>query len=300
MRGKATDEFMKIAYHIGTYGTDEDLLLRILLANRAALSARGVLVPAPSRYRRVIIESLRNLGGVPPSPAMQAALLDVIMDEDHADRLILSGEQFLGPPTRALGPIGLFPYARRSAAELVNLFPDHDCEFHLALRHPAAFLTALLPRLSDPRYERMMDGLHPHRLRWSEAVRRFLDGADGRRLVVWCHEDAPLILPEVARRLADVGTDLAIHGTGQLLTRLLRPEGIALLEAAMRDDPPATVGARRELVAQALTRFARPEEVERAVMFPGWDDIMMEDLDDIYDDDVADIAAMPGVEFIAP
>lgn len=291
---------MKIAYHTGAHGTEDDLLLRILLANRSKLAPLGVSVPAPSRYRRVLFDALRSLRGAPATAEMQDVLLDSILEEDHARRVVLSFDNFLSVASRALGTEGFYPFAGERPRQLANLFPDLDCEYFLTLRHPAAMLGTLLQRQSDTDYTALMAGIDPRRLSWAPMVRRFVEGAAGRKVVIWCHEDAPLIWPEVMRRLADVPGDIALAGTGQLLARLLTPEGLAMIEAETAAAPPATIGARRDLVMRALAAHGRPEEIAQPVTFPGWDQMLMEDLDDLYDDEVAEIAALPGVEFIAP
>ena len=45
---------MEIVYHLGAHCTDEERLLRCLLKNRGALSAQGIVVPGPARYRNLL------------------------------------------------------------------------------------------------------------------------------------------------------------------------------------------------------------------------------------------------------
>ncbi|MFB2531807.1 hypothetical protein ACEYYB_09080 [Paracoccus sp. p4-l81] len=300
MRRKASEGIMKIVYHLGAHGTEEELILRVLLRNRPTLAQHGVVVPAPSRYRPILHEAIRTLRGTRASPAMQEAMMDAILEEDAPQRIILSHENFLSTAVRSIGPGGLYPFAGQKPMHMAHLFPDIDCEFHLALRHPAALLMSMLQRLPGASYEQMMEGVEPLQLRWAPMLRQFVSAAAGRPVVLWCHEDAPLIWPEIIRRMAGIGPDVPIMGNAALLGRLLTREGMDWLNARVAETPPATIGERRDLVSQALMRFANPAETEQQITFPGWTTELVEDLDDLYDDDVAEVAALPGVEFIAP
>ncbi len=42
------------------------------------------------------------------------------------------------------------------------------------------------------------------------------------------------------------------------------------------------------------------EQMEIEVSLPGWTQDLVDRLSDLYDEDVAQIAALPGIEFIAP
>ncbi len=291
---------MKIVYHVGAHGTEDELLLRVLLRNRPRLSQMGVVVPPPSRYRQVLHEAIRNLRGAPASAQMQDMLLDAIIEEDRPQRVILGHENFLCPATRAIGATGLYPFSGDKPRHLANLFPDEDCEFHLALRHPATLLAEVLKRQPGVGYEQVMAGVDPLSMRWAPMLRQFVAAAEGHPVVLWCHEDAPLIWPEIIRRMAGIGPEVPILGNVALLGRLLEPEGMEWLNQQFTANPPTTIGERRDLVAQALQLYAREAEIAQPVTFPGWTETLMEDLDDLYDDDVAEIAALPGVEFITP
>ncbi len=291
---------MKIVYHMGAHGTEEDLILRVLLRNRPRLSTLGIAVPPPSRYRQVLIEAIRNLRGAPASPEMQEMLLDTIVEDEKPERIILSFENFLATPGNAIGQSGLYPFAGERPQFFANVFPDSESEFHMALKHPAALLHTLLQRQPGRSYDEVMANIDPLTLRWAPVVRRMLAGAGRNRLVLWCNEDAPLIWPEVIRRLCGVSPEVPILGNVALLARLLATEGLDWLNQQAQANPPATIGARRALVTEALERYVNEDEITVPLAFPGWDEALMARLDRSYDADVAEIAALPGVEFIAP
>ena len=86
---------MHVVFHLGSHCTDEDRLVRCLLKNKGRLAAEGIVVPGPSRYRTMLRDTLAALHGAQATPEAQAVLLDALMDEDEAVRLILSNDQFL-------------------------------------------------------------------------------------------------------------------------------------------------------------------------------------------------------------
>lgn len=291
---------MKIIYHMGAHGTEEDLILRVLLRNRSRLSGLGIAIPPPSRYRQIVIEAIRNLRGAPASPEMQEMLLDALLEDEKAERIILSYENFLATPGNGVGQSGLYPFAGERPQFFANLFPGAESEFHMALRHPAGLVHTLLQRQPQRSYEDVMGDIDPRALRWAPVVRRMLAGAGGHRLVLWCSEDAPLIWPEVIRRICGVSPEVPILGNVALLARLLGGPGLDWLNQEAKTNPPTTIAARRALVSRALELYANEDELEVTLPFPGWDEALLAQLDRNYDADIAEIAALPGVEFIAP
>ena len=81
---------MRIVYHLGAHCTDDDRLIRCLLKNRAVLATQGIVVPPPNRYRTLLRDTAIQLKGAVASADTQALVLDQMMDEDAADRLVLS------------------------------------------------------------------------------------------------------------------------------------------------------------------------------------------------------------------
>ena len=102
---------MQIVFHIGLHCTDEGRLIKTLLKNRDLLLNEGISVPGPGSYRPLLRETLQKLRGQPAGPEAQEILLDAILEDDDADRLILSNEQFLGVYARVHGGNVLYPQA---------------------------------------------------------------------------------------------------------------------------------------------------------------------------------------------
>lgn len=291
---------MQVVYHIGAHFIDEGRLVRCLLDNAAMLEQRGCVVPHPRRYRAQFRNTLNALRGGPADDATQEALLDGATDVDHFDRILFCHDNFIGFPVQMISDDGFYALAPARLRALVNLFPEAETEVHLAPANPATLLPPLLRFLKDRSYAEVMAGHSPLALRWAPVVRQIAAALEGRRLVVWCNEDTPLIWPDVLRSLADVPPEVEMAGDDAVLAAIMAPEGLVQLRAQLAGTPPADRAARQALVAAALDQFALPERLEIEIPLPGWTDDLVARISAAYDADVAAITAMPGVDFIAP
>lgn len=292
---------MQIVFHIGAHCTDTDRLVRSLLRNRETLAHQAVSVPGPGRYRRVLSEALQKLRGDPASAETQDVLLEAVIDDDQAERVILSNDSFICMPTKALEDGQLYARAHKSAW-LRHAFPCAEVEFVLAVRSIASFIPALYEAL-DPdmtNAEAFLDGIDPHSLRWSDYVARIQAANPGCPITVWCDEDSPLIWPEIMREVAGVDASVPLVGALDLTRKIMEPEGHKRLRGYLRTNPPANENVRRRVVAAFLSKYALDEAVEQEVNLPGWDEALIDALNEAYDDDVDTLAQMPGVNLIAP
>lgn len=291
---------MHVVYHIGAHCTDEDRLLKCLLKNKGELAEAGVAVPGPSRYRDLIREALLELRGKPASEDMQRDILAEILDADTADRLVLSNRSFLSAPTRVLAQHMLYPQAGEKCAWLANVFADHSCEFHLALRNPATFMPALFNRTKETDFNSFIAGVDPSALRWSDMVRRIRGACPDAKLTVWCNEDTPLIWPEVLKGLTGMDKADNLRGSYDFLASLMPASGMTRLRRYLDTHPPKSELQRRRVVAAFLDKFALTEELEEELDVPGWTVELVDELSDRYDEDCYRIEAMEDVTFIAP
>lgn len=291
---------MHVVYHFGAHCTDEDKLVRSLLKNRGLLAPEGIIVPGPGRYRPVLREALRTLRGAPASPEMQETLLDAIIDEDRAERLILSSESFLCAPVRAVENSELYPVAATKSQWFTRLFPQDSCEFMLAIRNPASFLPALLTRLNAEDRAALLAATTPEDLRWADMVEALVEANPGIRLTVWCDEDAPLIWPEILCAAAGLPEGTALDGGDDRLREALTETGAARMTAYFAANPPPGVALRRRAQAAFLETFADPSALEQELDLPGWTEATIARLSATYEEDCAHIRALPGVVFIEP
>ncbi|MFA9231565.1 MAG: hypothetical protein ACEQSU_12600 [Microgenomates group bacterium] len=290
---------MRIAYHLGAHFTDEERLLRCLLKNRDLLSKQGVAVPGPKRYRNLLRDTAVELKGTAASTDTQAIILDQIMEEGSAERLILSWDSFLSLPPWVLKNT-LYPAAGERVRAFSQIFPDIEAEFFLAIRNPASFLPALYQRMGSPNYAEFLAGADLFDLNWTDVIDRILTANPDANLTVWCDEDTPLIWPEILRAVTGLPRETVFAGEQDLLSSIMSPEGMTRLEDYLDNRPNQSIEQRRKIVAAFLDKFALPEKVEVEVEMPGWTEDMVQELSENYADDVAIIAQMSEITFLAP
>ena len=290
---------MRIAYHLGALFTDDDRLLRCLLKNRDLLAQHEIVVPGPNRYRRLLRETANKLKGQAATIDEQALILDQIMEEDRASRMILSWESFLSLPNYVLSE-RLYPAAGERVRAFCQIFPQIEAEFFLAIRNPASFLPLLYDRIKPESYRDFLNGCDPFDIYWSEVIERIVESNPGVPLTVWCDEDTPLIWPEVLRAVTGLTDAPALDGEDDMLATLMSGEGYARMQAYIASHPPQSVTQRRKITSAFLDKFALPERVDQEVEMPGWTADMVQEMTALYDEDVARIAQMPEITFLAP
>ncbi len=288
---------MEIVFHVGTDGSGMGEIVRALMRNRDELWRAGVEIPSPGRYRGVFGEAISALKGGTASQEMQEMLLDSVIDSDNAARVVLSQSGFLGQPKRAVTAIGLHPHAHLRLDALSNLFPDSQVEFFLALQHPARLVQELV-NVYKGDYNEVMTGVDPLGLRWAPMLRKAMEVMPARTIVTWAREDLPFVWPEVLRRMAGVPHSMPLQDEDTVLARLLPADHLARLKARIAGAGNLTISARRDMVEDALSA-AEPAALEADITLPGWSQDLIDELSEIYAADLAEVAAISGVEFIS-
>lgn len=294
---------MQIVFHIGANCTDGERVQRTLLRSADALRPMGVSIPDPNRYRKLVQGAATELSEASDassaSPARRKALLDQIGDAEDVDRLVLCIPSFLASANWVFARGQFYPRAAPKVAALANLFPDDRVEFFLALRNPATFIPAVW-RQAESGWDDFSRGLDPLAVHWSDLVGRLHDAAPRARLVVWCIEDTTFVWGPLLRRLAGVGAEQAIAGEYDLLAGVMSDDGMTRFRSYIAAHPGLSDLQLRRVIAAFLERYTIPEAVVEEVDVPDWDAELVETMTRAYDDDVARIARMAGVEFIAP
>ncbi len=291
---------MEIALHIGANCTDEDRLLKSLLRNTNAFLEYGVKIPGPGKYRRLIRETIQNLNGAPPSPETRGILLDAILDEEQVDRVVFSNANFTCIANRIFDQGIFYEQTEAKIGAFHQLFPNDEIEIFLALRNPATFLPAVYNQSKADSLGAYLKGLDPSQIRWSDVVRRIQAVAPMSKLTVWCNEDTPFIWAEILRKIAGLEADTPITGGFDLLASIMSAEGMNRFLNYLRAHPPQTEAQKRRVIAAFLDKYAIEDEVEEDLSLPDYPAELLNGLTDIYENDVAFISQLPGVNFITP
>lgn len=290
---------MRIVYHLGAHCTDEERLLRCLLKNRGVLAAEGIIVPGPAKYRTLLRDTAMALKGQAATQDTQALVLDQIMSESEADRLILSWDNFLGYAQGAIRR-GIYSSGAERMFAFCQVFPGIDAEFHLAIRNPATFVPAVYQKQSGRSYAEFMDGVEVDNLRWSTLIADMRETNPDVPITVWCDEDTPLLWPEVLKAVSGHSDDVTLTDTDDLVTSIMSADGVQRMASYVESHPPQNIAQRRRVVSAFLDKFVLPEQIDYPIEMEGWTEDLVERATLAYDQDVSRIMGMDGVTFLAP
>lgn len=288
---------MQIAFHIGANCTDEDRLLKSILANADTLLQQGIAVPGPGKYRSLLRQTIQGLDGATPAPDTREILLDAIVENDDVDRIVLCNDNFIAIPKRIFDHGVFYPQTEGKVRGMRQLFPQDELSFFLGIRHPVSFLQEVATRAGVTHLQDYLGLLSPLDISWADVVRRIRHAAPDARVCVWCNEDTPLIWEDLIRLQTDVATGTEIKGQFDMLSRIITKEGMQEI-SAMRI--PADRIERHEMIADVIDIFANPEVLEETIDLPELGPELIDAMSEGYEDDIADIGEMEGVELILP
>lgn len=291
---------MKVIYHLGAHCTDDDRLLRTLLKNRGRLAEAGTAVPGPGRYRQMLREALNALKGDPPSDEVIGFVQEAVLETEAATRLVLSNEQFMGGPARAMDEGMLYPGGPERVAELVRMFPRADAELYFGMCNPATFLPLVHARIDGLNWRDFISGCDPMTLRWSDMIARLQDANPGIPITVWCNEDAPVIWPELIRAIGGLSISAPIGGGYDMIGSVMSEPGLRRMRAWIDAKQPMMPRTRRKIMGVFLEKYALPEAMAIEIDRPGWTQTYIDALTESYERDLLRIHEMPGVTLLLP
>jgi hypothetical protein len=279
-----------VALHIGAHKTATSHLQRSLMTQRAALAAQGVTYLGPN--------VLRKPGqSIPALCGMKGGFDPMIADlRRQGGHLVMSEENFIGvlnaPSKRALAR--RYPDAAPRIADLAAAL-GRDVDVFLGIRRPTAFLnSAYCQQLMGGNLVSMAEyrALHPlERVDWADLVARLRKGRGIGRVVVWRYEDYATLFPTICAQMLGEGPGALVPPLAQRIHTSLTATAVAevLHRANSGDTGPTMTDARRLLSAEM--GFPR---------FDGFTAAEHQASEAAYTDQVARIAATPGVTLLRP
>lgn len=291
---------MQLVLHTGAHFTEQERLIKSVLRNKAMLSDRGVVVPGPNSYRALVRDTLNAMNRAPASPQAREVLLDVILDDAPADRVILSDANFFRTAGTAIQKGVLYPAAAQRMANMVSLFPEDEIEIFLAVRNPATLIPLLFENAIDQSDEAFWDGIYPQDIRWSDTIAEIRDAAPTVPITLWCSEDMPLIWAQIIRELGGLEHGEKLSGGFDLLATIMSKEGMERFRNYMHTHPDMSEIQKRRVIVAFLDKFALEDEIEEELDMPGWTDDLVQELTDLYDRDIETVRRIAGVTMIAP
>jgi len=291
---------MRLILHTGAHYTEQERLMKSILRNKEMLRTRGMAVPGPGRYRTLMRDTLNALHRQAPSENAREILLDAILDEEPAERVLLSDPNFFRTPGTAVQAGRLYPAAASRMAHMAALFPEDEIEIFIAMRNPAALLPIFHGVSLDPSEGAFWGGRAPQEIRWSDTLHDIRAAVPDVPITVWCNEDMPLLWATIIRAICGLPEGEKIVGGFDLLSSIMSREGMQRFRAYIDSHPNMSEIQKRKVIAAFLDKFALEEEIEEELDMAGWTEELVEELTALYDEDMDLVAQLPGITFLSP
>ncbi|NOR32772.1 MAG: hypothetical protein GQ539_16925 [Sulfitobacter sp.] len=291
---------MQLVLHAGAHYTEEERLLKSLLANTERLAKAGTVVPGPSTYRGLFRDTLNAMYKSSVADGAREVLLDAILDDADANRVILSDPNFFRTPATAVVEGMLYPAAPVRMMRIVQLFPDDQIELFLGIRNPATLLPILHGVSADNSDPHFWGNKDQADVCWSETLELLHDSAPEIAVTVWCNEDAPLIWGTIMREIAGLPKNTKLNNEFDLLETIMSVEGMKRFQSYMAAHPEISGSQEQKVIAAFLGKFAMEDAIEEEVDMPGWTEDLVEEMTENYDQDVLRIQQIPNVRMIMP
>ncbi|KUF10324.1 hypothetical protein [Pseudoponticoccus marisrubri] len=293
---------MQVILHAGVHCTDEDRILKCLLRNADTWRHEGVAIPGPSKFRKLLSETLNVIGAGTPSPEARGVLLDAMLQDDPAtvDRLVLCHENIFSVPKLMFAGGLAYRRAETRVAALRQIFVGDNVELYLGLRDPATFLPAAFAATPHEDFQTFLSGVDPMHFRWSHLIRRLRTEVPDVPITLWANEDTPLIWGQIIRDMAGIEMTRKIVGAFDVFQQIVSPEGMRRFRAFLKENPTINERQKRRVMAAFLDKYALEEAIEEELDLPGWDEAYVDMLTELYDDDLYELDHMQGVTVITP
>lgn len=291
---------MQLVLHTGAHYTEQERLIQSLLRNGEAFGKQGIVIPDPEAYRGLIRSTLNAMHRAAPSDEARDVLLDVILEDAEAERVILSDPNFFRTQGTAMQQGMLYPAAATRMAHMAELFPDDDLQIFLAVRNPATFLPILHGVAVDKDDAAFWGTRQPMDVRWSDTIGAIRAAVPEVPITVWCNEDMPLIWSQIILRMAGLDEGSKISGGFDLLMSIMSKEGMQRFRSYLASHPDMSEVQKCRVIAAFLDKFALEDEIEEELDMPGWTDELVDAMTDQYDEDMELVARLPNLSVIAP
>ncbi|MEL7281277.1 MAG: hypothetical protein AAFY35_17535 [Pseudomonadota bacterium] len=290
---------MQIILHAGAHVTDENRLVTCLLKNAVHLDAIGTSVPEPESYRILLRDTIAAATDGGASPEAGDALRNALVLKEEVDRLVISNDSFFGTHKMAVKRM-FYPASCSRLEAMRQLFPEDQLELFFAVRNPATFMPALLEITNFNSIEDLFRGYDPLSFRWSELFERIRAQIPDIPITVWCNEDTPLIWAELIREMGGLDPTQHIEGEYDLLEEIMTETGMKRFLAYVESHPGMTEVQKRRVIAAFLDKFVDDDAVEEEYELDGWTSEIIDQMTELYEEDVFNIPRVPGVNLITP
>ena len=291
---------VSIALQIGTPFDGAGALTESLRRNLSLLKRLDVLVPKPQWYPGRVDDLVKTLQGAPASPEQLATI--------WADpRVPETGHRtFLSAPDLMATPAGMFRNGRflhgaeqRPAMLRRSLGADTEVEIYFSLRNPASLLDAALRHAKTDDLRELTGGLDPFTIRWSGVIRRLREACPDTPFVLWLKEEQPYIWPQLMHFAAGLHGPVLTNGIADGVSRFLRPEIAAHLEAYLKKYDNYEPEFLARVFERFTSKYAAHDQAVEVIQVPGWTAQTVSEITEAYMADIQEISAIEDVTILS-
>ncbi|CUJ12821.1 hypothetical protein [Cognatishimia activa] len=291
---------MQVALHCGAPYTDENRLQLCLGKNRERLAEVGTFVSRPSSYRKNLRPVLQRFKEGTGDDALREEFLTAVCGDVTPNRVVFSTDTFFGVPRASVRDDQFYPGYPFRMDHFLKLFDGAEVELFFAICNPATYLQSLAKGHPGEDPIAVIEESDPMQLRWSGMIARYRNLFPQLPITVWCNEDSPLIWQDIVRSIAGVDADFELAGTHDFLAEIMEEEGYKRFREYLTQRPALTPAQQKRVIAAFLEKFAKDELLEEDIDFPGWTDMHVDTLTELYDEDVYEIEKIPNIKLLMP
>lgn len=242
---------MQIHLHLGVHYTDQQRLLQAFLKSRADLEAAGIRLGDPAVWHSALRSALSARG----RSRLPRDWVERTLGSNPLRRLLIFDEDLLGQPLHVIRDGAFYAEAGARVRDLAEAFSDHVLTFSVALTAPERYVHSLLARYDPDGARGFRDELDPAELSWEPMIRSIREAAPEIPLLIWRHEDLPLIWPTLLRDIAGLSGEQTLAADDDLLEELLPAEGVARMRRYLAARTPRSETQYRQVLRSFLTLF---------------------------------------------
>jgi hypothetical protein len=159
-------------------------------------------------------------------------------------------------------------------------------------------IPAVFDRANSDSLANLTDGADPKNYLWSEMVARISAEFPAIKFVICCYEDLPFIWGQLAREMLDIPPGTKIRGAFDLISDIMQKPGMKRFRKYLKSHPDYSELQKRRVISTFLEKYARSDKIFESISVPGWNEDLMTDLSEIYEDDTLRISRLPNVNLI--
>lgn len=291
---------IQYSFHIGVPFTETNRLFWSLRRDKELLEKFGVVIPRPRFYQPALRDLIYDSQRRAEAKEELRAFFSPMEEGTIASRVILFEELALGKPTWALGSRGFFPNVQRNLTQLTQMFPESTCDFTLAISNPAIFLSTAYAQQNKRSYNGFFKNLGPEQVFWSEVIEKIIRAFPESTVKVWCDEDTPFIWNNVLHAVSGLPEGQNFQGQYDAAENIMTEEGLERMKSFIEARPELNEPQKLSVLEAFLDKFAQSEVAEQSIDLPQWTHEKVERLNELYEEDLHRIEALPRVELIKP